>query len=301
MAGPAVARLRRVAGRLARALGVRRAGGPAAQGLQARLDKVRTDRDAARAKLATRTAALEAQTRRAESLAAELDRLRTASDVAAGRDRTDLSYLFVVTYGRSGSTLLQGILSSTPGVMIRGENGGVLSDLFAFHRTVAGHRDRLARPGGLPVSHPWWGIDGYRDETALRGIRTLLLETLLRPEADTRIVGFKEIDWPTDGLPELLDFLRAVFPGARFVLNTRDLEHVAQSKWWAGKPDAMSTLQAMEKAFVAAVDGLGEAAYRVHYDEYVADPNSLKGLFEWLGADFDEDRVREVMAVRHSY
>jgi Sulfotransferase family len=301
VAGPAVARLRRVAGGLARRLGLRRTPSPRTPDLTARLAKARAQRDTARQRLTRAAAALEAQTGRADALAAELDRLRAAGDVAGGRDRPDLSYLFVVTYGRSGSTLLQGILSSIPGVLIRGENGGVLRDLFAFHRTVSGHRERLARPGGLPPSHPWWGIDGYRDETALRGIRTLLLESLLRPEPDTRVVGFKEIDWPTEGLPELLAFIRAVFPGARFVLNTRDLDQVAQSKWWAGKPDARGTLQAMEKVLVEALDGLGDAAYRVHYDEYVAEPGRLKGLFDWLGADFDEDRVREVMAVRHSY
>ena len=46
--------------------------------------------------------------------------------------------------------------------------------------------------------------------------------------------------------------------------------------------------------------GLGDAAYRVHYDDYVADPGVLRGLFEWLGEDFDEQRVREVMATPHS-
>lgn len=300
MAGPALTRLRRGAGRLARAVGLRR-NDAAVRDLQARLARVRRQRDRARDRLATAEAARAAQKRRGDAAGAELDRLRAAGDLAAGRDRADLAYLFVVTYGRSGSTLLQGILSSIPGVLIRGENGGVVSHLHAFHRTVTGHRDRLARPGGLPPSHPWWGIDGYRDETALRGIRTLLLETLLRPEPDTRVVGFKEIDWPTDGLPELLDFLRAVFPGARFVLNTRDLEQVARSKWWAGKPDALGTLQAMERAMVEAVDGLGEAGYRVHYDEYVGEPRRLEGLFAWLGADWDEARIREVMAVRHSY
>ena len=185
--------------------------------------------------------------------------------------------------------------------MIRGENGGLVEHLFRFHDTARSHRERLARPGGLPPNHPWWGIDGYPDEGALRNLRTLLLETVLRPDPDTRVVGFKEIDWPTERLPEILGFLRDVFPGARFVLNTRDLDDVARSKWWAREPDALGRLQAMESAFADAIDGLGEDAYRVHYDDYVADPTVLRGLFEWLGEDFDEDRVRSVMLVRHSY
>jgi hypothetical protein len=185
--------------------------------------------------------------------------------------------------------------------MVRGENGGLLQHLFQFHQTATGHRDRLARPLPLPPEHPWWGLDGYRDQTAFRGFRTLMLETVLRPDPDTRLVGFKEIDWPTDDLAELLEFTRSVFPGARFVLNTRDLEQVAQSKWWARNPDALSELQTMEKTYVEALAPLADATYRVHYDDYVADPTVLRGLFEWLGLDFDESRVRAVMDVRHSY
>ena len=296
MAGRAVAFARRVAGRAARAVDLRRQ-----PDLGPRLAKAREDRDAARAKLAKAVGTRDVQRARAKSLAAELERVRAEGAVTSGRDRTDLSYLFVVTYGRSGSTLLQGILSSTPGVVIRGENGGVLQQLFLFHDTARGHRERLRRAEGLPPSHPWWGIDGYPDATALRNIRTLLLETVLRPDPDTRVVGFKEIDWPPERLPELLEFVRAVFPGARFVLNTRDLAHVATSKWWARNPNALTELEAMEQSYAEALAPFGDDVYRVHYDDWVANPSTLQGLFEWMGEEFDEARVRAVMAVPHSY
>lgn len=297
MAGPAAARLRRLAGRATRASGLRRPGPDVA----AKLTRARAERDTARTKLAKATKARDSYWQRVESLTSELERLRASDAVASGRDRTDLSYLFIVTYGRSGSTLLQGILSSIPGVMIRGENGGVLRELFRFHDTARGHRERLERSAPLPASHPWWGIDGYPDSTALRDIRTLLLETVLRPDPGTRVVGFKEIDWMHDRMGDQLEFVRAVFPGARFVLNTRNLADVATSKWWACNPNAMAELQTMERQYVEALGALGDGAYRVHYDDWVADPSALRGLFEWLGADFDEQRVRDVMTVPHSY
>ena len=289
--------LHRLAGRVARRIGVV----PASQ---ARRDvgAVRRERNEARQRARALRAARDGQRERADGLAAELERVRAAAAQASGQDRADLAYLFVLTYGRSGSTLLQGILSATPGVTIRGENGGVVKHLFAFHDTVTRHRDRLARSDVLPPSHPWWGIDGYPDATALRDLRTLMLETVLRPEPDCRVVGFKEIDWPQEGLAELLGFLRDVFPGARFVLNTRDLAHVAASKWWARRPDALGELQAMEQRYVAALDELGDAAwYRVHYDDWVADPEVLRGLFDWLGEPFDVARVRAVLDVPHTY
>jgi hypothetical protein len=121
------------------------------------------------------------------------------------------------------------------------------------------------------------------------------------PAPDTTIIGFKEIAWAMGRLPAMLAFARAVFPGARFVLNTRNLTDVAQSKWWARNPNALAELQSMEKQYLDGLAGLGDDGYRVHYDDYVADPMVLRGLFDWLGLEFDEHRVREVLAVRHSY
>jgi hypothetical protein len=253
------------------------------------------------AALAKVTAQRDQLTELVDAQAAEIDRLHTVGDVATGRDRTDLGYLFVVTYGRSGSTLLQGILSSIPGVAIRGENGAVLHDLFRYHDTATRHRDRLARPHPLPTSHPWWGIDGYRDETALHDMRLLVLETLLRPAPDTRVTGFKEIYWMAERMPDFLAFMQGVFPGARFVYNSRDLDEVARSKWHARNPNARTELETIERQYADALAPLGDRVYRVHYNDWVSDPTRLRGLFDWLGEAFDEARVREVMTVRHSY
>ena len=56
----------------------------------------------------------------------------------------------------------------------------------------------------------------------------------------------------------------------------------------------------MEAAILDLADSLGDAAYRVHFDDYTADPTALRGLFRWLGEEFDETRVRNVLGVRHS-
>lgn len=297
MSGAAAGRLKAVARRAVGKVGLE----PVARrrDVERRLAKVRGERDTARERLARALQSRDGLAQRAETLAAELEAARAGD---ATRDHSDLQYLFVVTYGRSGSTLLQGILSSAPGVMIRGENGGLLLDLFRLHRTATYHRERLARASGpLPPHHPWWGIDGYRDATAYRDFRSLLLDTVLQPAPDTAIVGFKEISWLPEQLPDVVEFTRNVFPGARFVLNTRNLADVAQSKWWARNPNALAELQTMEQRYVDGLAPLGDDAYRVHYDDYVADPTVLRGLFDWLGLEFDEDRVREVMGVRHSY
>jgi hypothetical protein len=224
-----------------------------------------------------------------------------ARAVSAGSipDETGMRYLFVVTYGRSGSTLLQGLLTSIPGYLVRGENGGAAYQLFELHRQLAALRDKH---GHAPfATSPWYGIGGYADEIAYASIRQFMLATLIRPEPDSRVVGFKEIRWPDETLSEYVEFLRQVFPGARFVVNTRDHSQVTQSKWWTRQPDAAQALAEAEGRLMSLEESLGEDFFHVHYNDYVDDSGRLRPLFEWLGEPFDEATVKAVMAVRHSY
>lgn len=214
-------------------------------------------------------------------------------------ERRELGYVFIVTYGRSGSTLLLGVLNSLPGYLLRGENGDAVRHLFQFHRTAMTER-RKHRNDSSQSTDPFFGIGEYPGQRSLRMIRDLVTETLLRPEPDTRVTGFKEIRWYHQDLPEYVAFLQRVFPGARFVINTRNHEDVAKSKWWARSESAQGTIAEIETRMLAVAESLGDAAYHVHYDDYVADPGVLRGMVEWLGEEYDAARVAEVLATRHS-
>lgn len=217
---------------------------------------------------------------------------------SGGGDGDDLRYVFLVTYGRSGSTLLMGVLNSLPGWLLRGENKDALHHLYAFHHTM--NRNRRRGDGSpLPPTHPFFGADDFPTQKSLRLIRRLAVQTVLRPEPDTRVTGFKEIRWYHDDLEAYVAWLRKVFPGARFVINTRDHAAVLESKWWA-EGDQSGRLADIEARLLALAADLGDAAYRVHYDAYVTDPTVLRGLVEWLGETWDEDAVRAVLTVRHS-
>lgn len=235
------------------------------------------------------------------SLRAELRELRgDEGRLQRQSDREDLGFLFIVTYGRSGSTLLQGIISSIPGYLIRGENGGVVYHLYKFHTTATARSASKQARWKSPQS-AWFGIGGYPQAVALRELRRLVLNTVIRPDSDSRVVGFKEIRWLQEDLDEYVDFLRAVFPGARFVVNTRNLDDVSGSKWWAQNPDSRRILADAERRMLALADRLGDDAFHIHYNDYAQSPGKLRGLFEWLGEEFDEALVAEIMARRHSY
>jgi len=221
--------------------------------------------------------------------------------LAAREARRDLGFVFVVAYGRSGSTLVQGLLSSIPGYLVRGENGDACYSLYRFHRGLEEARATQTKKRPLRARDPWFGIDGYPREEALTRIRELILSTVLRPRAGTRVVGFKEIRWWHEDWRDYLAFLREVFPGARFVINTRNHRDVSASKWWADNEDAPAMLDRLDTMLDEMAEELAQDCYRVRYDEFVEDPGVLRGLFDWLGEPFDLAAVREVMDRKHSY
>ena len=212
----------------------------------------------------------------------------------------DLKHVFVMTYGRSGSTLLMGILNSIPGWLIRGENRHAMRHLYDFHRSGMAEKARVDPDRASQPTHPWFGIDGYPEVASLQHIRALAEATLLRPAPDTRVSGYKEIRWYDQDLPDYLAFLQQVFPGCRFVLNTRNLADVAASNYWTHKDDPLGQVQRIEERMLSAAEGLGDAVHRVHYDDYVADPEVLRGLFSWLGEVYDQNRIHDVLATPHS-
>ncbi|GAB2866810.1 sulfotransferase [Nocardioides pacificus] len=243
--------------------------------------------------------------RERDQLRDELDRtrqeLRRQRRRAQGKAPDDLGYLFIMTYGRSGSTLLQGVLNTLPGYVVRGENRDALRHLYLFHRGLQAQKRRFRKQETGEPSHPFFGIEGFRAKPSLNALRRVALDTVLRPEPDTRVVGFKEIRWYGEDLADYVAFLRELFPGARFVLNTRDHDDVASSKWWADKPDVPARLAEIEARMLAVAADLGDDAFHVRFDEWVGNPEALRPMLDWLGEEYDEATIRATFEVRHSY
>ena len=237
-----------------------------------------------------------------DALLAENKALR--SELPRHGDESRLSYLFNVTYGRSGSTLLQGTAQRQPGYLIRGENGGTMESLHTTWREMKRRRGQIGTPGRASVpTHACYGTDRYFSKRAADSFRRHMLDVVLRPSKTTRVTGFKEIRWwRHKDLGEFLEFMELVFPGARFIFNTRNHADVMKSKWWADKDKdaALAQMVDYEARMVAAREQLGDAAYAIHYDDYVGDPDQLRGLYAWLGEPFDRARIDEVLATRHS-
>lgn len=242
--------------------------------------------------------------RKNERLRAELSTIKgrvATLELAAGTAVKDYDYLFIVSYGRSGSTLLQGILCSAPGVLIRGENRDAFHRLFHYQKMLKSLHTRFADRPPAGVKNPWYGIEEWSEEESLAGLRALAVQTILHPKSDTRVLGFKEIRWWYGDWRPYLDFMQELFPGARFVINSRNVANAAKSSWWANRPDAAEHLREYDSRIPEMMQILGDAAYRVHFDDYIADPGVLAGLYEWMGEPFDRAAIDAVINVRHSF
>lgn len=215
-------------------------------------------------------------------------------------------FVFVVTFGRSGSTLLQGILNSIPGYCIRGENNSTLFQLFNASSAHAGaHFGHGQKP--TDARHPWFGADLFDQKQFNRTLADVFLSACLRPDPDTRCTGFKEIRYTRSNIEDAqfsdyLEFLQTEFPGAALIFNVRRIDHVVESAWWADQPvdDVWELLSDAVTRFEAYADTHSNC-FIFDYDRLVANSAYGAELFGFLGEPFDLDALEVVLAKPHSY
>jgi hypothetical protein len=217
-------------------------------------------------------------------------------------------YVFIVTYGRSGSTLLQLVLNSIPGYCIRGENANALFRLAqAWAAIETAEPMRGARIAGEATGpdHPWFGAERADPDRLGRGLAEVFVRETLSLPGGTRVGGFKEIRFHLAGgeVESYLDFITRFFPNPRFVFNTRSHQATARSGWWARMDPAAvkAELTSAERVFARMQKRLGNRAIALHYDDYAQDPEALRPLFDFLGEPFDAAQVAALTARRLSH
>jgi len=215
---------------------------------------------------------------------------------------TGYRYVFIVTYGRSGSTLLMGILNTIPGYRINGENYNALYRLYQADAAIAEARQLSAgKPRHRVPQSPWYGMPEARPDRFRQEIVTSFVTHILRPGPKDRVLGFKEIRYTKGNMPDLdkfLDFLLRTFPDCKIVFNHRDLAAVAKSSWWALDPKASEKLKIADARLWEIP--AGERHFHFVYDEIDDSLANIRALFEFLGERLDEPAVRQALDTRHS-
>ena len=221
----------------------------------------------------------------------------------------DLQFVTVVTYGRTGSTVIQAALNALPGVLVRGENYAAFRGLQAYVQSIAETADR--HHAGRP-SNPWFGSAKLDPNEVVTDIRRHVVDTVLRPRPSTAWLGFKEIRYEPghfasyDLLLSYLLFLDTLFPGIRYVVNVRDPESAARSGWWPDHGDPIAALAQTRAWLAEAVEdltrmlGTGRAVL-LDYDTWTDSPAALAEAFASVGLPRDEAAVRTAMGERLSH
>ena len=211
--------------------------------------------------------------------------------------------IFIVTYGRSGSTLLQSMLQGIPGAHIVGENFGALYFLFAGFQRLAKAKRKWGQKE-QPMNSPWYGADKLSPVRFRDRMVDLFVEEVIQPPEDVRWYGFKEIRFGDkligNDFEPFIGFLHRAFPNAYIVFNSRNGEDVSKSRWWQNsKPeDVQDMVRAMDEKFADYTRKNPDHSFHARYEDTVADPACLKPLFDMLGEAFDPARAQEVLGVK---
>jgi len=224
------------------------------------------------------------------------------------------TYVFVVTYGRSGSTLTQGLLNTLPRTLVRGENNLYVLSMFRAERLAKTFKKQHSKHGAGSISSAFYGLREMRMAEFARTTGELVTSQLLGG-ADPRevdAIGFKEVLWHSVTAEEtdaFFSFMDDAFPGARYVLNQRDHEQVVGSGFWQkfDQDEVMRAILRVEEIQEFLRKTRADQTYDTRYervtspDQAVADAE-LRGLAEFITGSCDEvllEQLRDVLKVGH--
>lgn len=220
---------------------------------------------------------------------------------------SDKDPFFIVGTGRSGTTLLQRMLSAHPGIIIPPE-----TQFFSRFDPALGFTDPLReREVGAYIERigrdPWWeelgldlgayrahieGGDRFADGMLLWMLRELSFGA---PE----VAGGVRFGEKTPHHEKKIARINTLFPEARFIHIVRDPRDVVVSlcreDWWPWK-SVQRTARAIRKTLVrqrCAERTIGDRYLRVRYEDLVADAEgTLRAVCAFLGEEFDGAMLR---------
>ena len=211
----------------------------------------------------------------------------------------DKKFTFLISAGRTGSTLLLGVLNSIDGYTIVGENHNAYVDLRSFYeKMLSATQAYESNDMGYESVNSWYAR--YDKEDLKQYVRELCA-SLIDNKAHT--VGFKEIRYPNLGfkLTGHLNWMHSVFK-PRFIYLTRNIEDVCKSEWWAKNPaKSKATLTQFNNDMIKHIaNHPAQEWFHLTYEDMV--DNRLEKLFEFLDEPYDAKKLQEeVLNVRHGY
>ena len=212
--------------------------------------------------------------------------------------------IFIVTYGRSGSTLLMGILNSIPHVKIKGENYNLIYKYFHLVQSLR-YLSCLNSIDIKESTHPWFSSKG----SLLDKLHHLIISSInnyIYDEVPSGFVtGFKEIryfdNFEDDDFNLYFEFLNKNFNNSCFILNTRNHNEVVRSGCWQ-RENPIELIEKLSK-FETSIRNIFINCtnfFEIDFYDVINQSQNLSNMFKFLGADYSHQKICELLKVKHS-
>lgn len=213
----------------------------------------------------------------------------------------------MVTYGRTGSTLLQGLLNTCPRTLIFGENWAFFYHLFKLREAVRTWRAHTPDPSADGPTLAFYGatrFDFAGIDHRVRDIESSFFANYGLDYNDYDVIGFKDTQYALSDIDAYLDYLAKTFANPFFLFLRRDIEDVARSGFFKSMPtqDAIAALSVVDAEHRRVAETLGEdRAYALDYQDVVTLSPRFFDLLGRLGLQADRKRLNETLLTKHSY
>ncbi|MBN2700260.1 MAG: sulfotransferase [Methylothermaceae bacterium] len=222
--------------------------------------------------------------------------------------------ILIITYGRTGSTLLMGLLNAIPGVLIRGENMNICVGLYQAWQSLLAVDKHLSKTGQLDNSrhstHPFFGGAELDKRKFIRDARNLIEKQLVpHSKKDVHCWGFKEVRYLPHSLggaahlSSYLEFLNILMPAPAFLILTRDHAAVLDSGFWKNRTDKEAIRKQMSDFETETLAWMKhrQNAFLIDYQDVIANNERLKMLYDFIGVSYCAQTVRRILEKPHSY
>jgi hypothetical protein len=212
--------------------------------------------------------------------------------------------ILVVTYGRSGSTLLQGILNDIPQCIVRGENFNFIFHLFEAYQKLQKSKGQevITSPVYNTPQHSWYGANRSNLDIFLKHQKLMIKEFLIG-DSDAIYYGFKEIRYINilDKLEDFLNFLEQVMDDVAIIFNIRNPIDVSNSGWWKNSPQDKS-IKVLNKAIdmFKKLSIERKNSFCFDYDELIKEDRIARELFSFLDVEYNKQSITNILAKEHS-
>lgn len=223
-----------------------------------------------------------------------------------------MKHVLIVAHGRSGSTLLQGILNIIDGWFIKGENFNFCYLLYQSYEAL--RKTKITR--GLKATdptHPWFGAGEINLASFRQHIRNSIQSVLLAgaPAENIKCCGFKEIryldilniDRTGESLQKYLNFILSILEPCQLIFLSREIDDTCKSGWWRNidRAEAVSQLQRFKTFSTTYCSTHPGSAFCIRYEDMIHQTDNLSAMFSFLDAAPKADLLQQVLRTPHSY